>query len=113
VGVETTLCDEPSIPVEVKEGLYRIALEALHNTVRHAQATTVRLSLLHVAQRYCLEIADDGQGFDALQSFPGHLGLKSMRERTSSLGGDFQIESAPGKGTRITVSIGPLGGEPD
>lgn len=52
-----------------------------------------------------LDVSDDGVGFDPTGSFPGHLGLRSMRERAESLGGTLQIESAPGEGTRIRVRI--------
>jgi signal transduction histidine kinase len=50
-----------------------------------------------------LEIGDDGVGFDPRGEFPGHLGLHSMRERVQKIGGAFQVESAPGSGTRIRV----------
>jgi signal transduction histidine kinase len=52
-----------------------------------------------------LEVCDNGGGFDATASFPGHLGLHSMRERVTHLGGTFQIESAPGQGTRVRVQV--------
>jgi len=54
-----------------------------------------------------LEVRDDGGGFDPAGSFPGHLGLKSMRERVARLGGTLQIESAPGEGARICARIPP------
>jgi signal transduction histidine kinase len=52
-----------------------------------------------------LEVRDDGKGFDPANSFPGHLGLKSMRERVARLGGTFRIESTPEEGTWISVRI--------
>jgi signal transduction histidine kinase len=52
-----------------------------------------------------LEIKDDGQGFDPGGEFPGHLGLRSMRERVERLGGAFEIESAPDRGTRLDAQI--------
>ncbi len=107
IRVTTEFCEEPALSVEIKEGLYRIAREALHNAVKHADATRVQLSFIRVAGGYTLEITDDGKGFDASESFPGHLGLKSMRERTTSLHGSFHIESAKGQGTRILVNISP------
>ena len=48
---------------------------------------------------------NNGRGFDATASFPGHLGLHSMRERVKGLGGELQIESVPGQGTRIRASV--------
>jgi signal transduction histidine kinase len=50
-------------------------------------------------------ITDDGRGFDTSQSFPGHLGLRSMSERATRLGGTMEIDSAPGKGTRVKVKL--------
>ncbi len=105
--VETQFCEEPALPLDVKESLYRIAREALHNTLKHAQASHVLLLLARDADEsgYRLEIADNGRGFDPTQPFPGHLGLKSMRERITTLNGTLTIDSTPGTGTRITVTI--------
>jgi PAS domain S-box-containing protein len=97
--------DEPDAPLEVKEVLYRIAREALNNTVKHAQAERVELRLEQDADELLLEVCDDGEGFDPAGSFPGHLGLKSMRERVAHLGGTLRIESAPGEGARIRAQI--------
>jgi signal transduction histidine kinase len=105
LAVHATLCDEPDAPVEVKEALYRVAQEALNNTVKHAQAERVELHLEQEADEILLEVYDDGKGFDAAGSFPGHLGLKSMRERVAHMGGRLWIESAPGEGSRIRVRI--------
>jgi signal transduction histidine kinase len=57
-----------------------------------------------------LEVADDGVGFDPRGSYPGHLGLTSMRERSAAVGGTLDIESAPGNGTRVRVRV-PVGPE--
>ena len=54
---------------------------------------------------FLLEIDDDGAGFDPASAFPGYLGLHSMRERATRLGGMLQIESAPGHGTRIRLRL--------
>jgi signal transduction histidine kinase len=107
LAVHVTLCDEPDAPLEVKEAVYRIAQEALNNTVKHAQAERVELRLEQDADEILLEVRDDGGGFDPAGSFPGHLGLKSMRERVARLGGTLRIESAPGEGTRIRAQIPP------
>jgi len=96
---------EPLVPFSVKEALYRIAQEALHNSVKHAHATTVVLRLRTNAPETTLEVIDNGEGFNPKQSFPGHLGVQSMRERVTHLGGTLQIASAPGQGTRIRVMI--------
>jgi signal transduction histidine kinase len=105
VQVTTELCDEPDVPLPAKEALYRIAQEALHNTVKHAGATEVRLSLARGDDEIILAVEDNGKGFDASGSFPGHLGLHSMRERVERLGGTLEIESTVGKGTTIPVRL--------
>ncbi len=106
--IQTDLCEEPALPLKAKQELYRIAQEALHNTLKHAHASKVDLVLHWTANAVILEVGDDGVGFDPLGSFPGHLGLRSMQERVSHLGGMLQIESAPGQGTHILTQV-PLG----
>ncbi len=103
--VITQFDPEPNIPLETKEALYRIAQEAMHNVAKHAHATRVELSLLNKNGRVVLEIRDNGKGFDATRGYPGHLGMKSMPERASQIGGEFHIESQPGAGTSITVRL--------
>jgi PAS domain S-box-containing protein len=103
--VSTELCDEPDLPLHVKQELYRIAQEAMHNTVKHAHASQVILRLQQADGGMVLEVRDNGVGFDASASFPGHLGLHSMSERVANLGGTFEIVSSPGNGTRICVRV--------
>ncbi|HKC72833.1 MAG TPA: PAS domain-containing sensor histidine kinase [Chloroflexota bacterium] len=105
IEVHTDLCDEPALPLDIKEALYRIAQEALHNTVKHAQARRVDMRLADQAGTIVLEVCDDGRGFNPDSSFPGHLGLRSMSERATQLGGTLQIESAPGRGTCVRAEI--------
>lgn len=99
--------DEVDLPAEIKHALHRIAQEALHNIVRHARARTITIRFEYMKDRRetLLEIADDGSGFDCTGTFPGHLGLQTMQERSARLGGRFTICSQPGKGTCISVSI--------
>ncbi len=105
IQVETELCVEPEIPIEIKEALYQIARESMHNTVKHAKASRVMLTLECTPQQVVLDLRDDGIGFDTGGSFPGHLGLHSMRERAARLRGKYTIESTPGFGTHIAVII--------
>ncbi|HEX7003805.1 MAG TPA: sensor histidine kinase [Trueperaceae bacterium] len=102
---ETRIAGEPKLPLATKQVLYRVAQEAFHNTVKHARARRVELRLAWDENRLVLEVADDGQGFDPGQEFPGHLGLRSMQERVERLGGTLEIDSRPGGGTRVTASI--------
>ncbi|MBE0609028.1 MAG: GAF domain-containing protein [Dehalococcoidia bacterium] len=105
ITVEADLCDEPDIAIEAKEAVYRIAQESLHNTVKHARATRVQLSLACDDSAIRLRIRDNGQGFDPSGDFPGHLGLRSMRERAQGIRGTFEIESSPGEGTTVTLTV--------
>jgi signal transduction histidine kinase len=106
IRVNTELCDEePPMSPETKEALYRIAQEAMQNTVKHARAANVDLRLEQENGSVALEVSDDGSGFDPSGSFPGHLGLRSMRERAAQIGGTLEIESAPGEGTRVLTRI--------
>jgi signal transduction histidine kinase len=103
--VLTDLCEEPCLSLKAKQDLYRIAQEALQNTVKHARASKVDLVLRRTVKTVILEVGDDGVGFDPMGSFPGHLGLRSMQERVSYLGGRLQIESAPGQGTHMHAQV--------
>lgn len=105
IQVEDDLREEPEVSLQAKEALYRIAQEALHNTVKHARARKVGIKLSCDDGLVCVEISDDGVGFDAREDFPGHLGLRSMRERVARLGGALEIRSEPGSGTTVRASL--------
>jgi signal transduction histidine kinase len=89
----------------VEEHLYRIALEAMHNTVKHAGAERIDVRLERGDDALELRVSDDGAGFDPRQDRPGHLGLRTMRERADAIGATFDIESAVGRGSTIIVSV--------
>jgi signal transduction histidine kinase len=101
VATHAELGSEPGGALQVKQALYRIAQEALQNIARHAQASRVTMRLDAYPDSLALEISDDGLGFDTGASFPGHLGLRSMRERIAEIGGVLDLSSTPGSGTRI------------
>ena len=106
IEVEVALCEEPEASLEVNEAIYRIAQEALHNTVRHARANNVTIKMVCEGGRILkLEVSDDGVGFETGGEFPGHLGLRSMRERAQRLGGTLTVESDPGKGTTVRAHV--------
>lgn len=93
----------------VEVTLYRIAQESVTNTLRHAEAQNITVSLARNGRWVTMEIEDDGVGFSP-QSVPvepgaRHLGLISMHERANIVGGDLDVYSAPGKGTRIFVRV--------
>lgn len=106
--VDAEFCAEPEIAIDLKEAAYRITQEALHNVVKHARASHVHVRMQKDAKELLLTITDDGAGFDTGGSFPGHIGLRSMRERMARAGGTLDIRSAPGKGTSVAAHI-PLG----
>jgi len=105
IEVEAKLCEEPQASLMLKEAVYRIAQEALHNTIKHAHATHVDVTLECSGSEMTLILQDNGVGFGTDGSFPGHMGLRSMRERAARVGGTISIESAPGAGTRIEVRV--------
>lgn len=95
---------EPAgLPPEVKVALYRITQEALNNIAKHARASQVEIRLSLLGDGVELTIRDDGRGFDLGSSPSDHLGLSIMQERAASIAAAIQIDSAPGKGTRITT----------
>jgi signal transduction histidine kinase len=100
-----------ALPLTVEEALFRVAQESLANVARHSKATLVQMILTTTDDTVTLSIADNGQGFDTNRQ--GHLGvgLLSMQERMKALGGDVQLESTPGRGTRIVAYCNRLGVE--
>ena len=89
---------------------YRIIQEALTNVAKHAQATSCRVFLQRLPHSLLLTVEDDGTGFDLKRratagGSPRGLGLIGIRERVSGLGGTFGMESALGKGTRLTAEL--------
>ncbi|MCX6992392.1 MAG: sensor histidine kinase [Kiritimatiellaeota bacterium] len=89
--------------------LYRVAHEALTNVARHAQASRVEASIRRLPKAVCMDISDNGKGFDLKRVlFVGRckrLGLLGIRERVEMVGGKFTVESVPGKGTTIHAQI--------
>jgi nitrate/nitrite-specific signal transduction histidine kinase len=107
-GIKTRFLVESDIELGEKQEvmLYRIAIEALNNALKHANASTVCIRLTRHSKNVLLLISDDGQGFDpAVIKDQGGVGLVSMRERAVELGGEIEIESDPGKGTIVTVRL--------
>jgi signal transduction histidine kinase len=99
------------LPVSVEQDLYGIAQEALNNALKHAAATSVTVWLRADGKWLELEIVDDGRGFDLARVGDGAgIGLSTMRERAARLGSALTVQSAPGKGTTVKVSIETLEG---
>jgi signal transduction histidine kinase len=108
---------ERSLPARYELALFRIIQEALNNVVKHAHVSSAVVTLRLMEDSVLLTVEDQGVGFDCQSRFSGvsyparpgqsmpTLGLTSMRERAELLGGDFEIESKPGSGTRIRVLV--------
>lgn len=95
---------ERQLQPEAEQALYRVTQESLANIARHSHARRVDMSLVHNDGAVQLSVSDDGCGFDINQKSHG-MGLRSIRERISSIHGTVQIQSAPGHGTRVLVQV--------
>jgi NarL family two-component system sensor histidine kinase LiaS len=102
--VQFSARNERRLPLEIEQAIYRVTQEAMANVARHSQAKRVDLSLVYNPDSIQLLLSDDGQGFDTQKKLHG-MGLRSIRDRVSSVHGTVQIQSAPGQGTRITVQV--------
>ncbi len=96
--------DLPTLTDLQATALYRFVQEGLNNAAKHARATAVWVNLARSDEGVDLAVEDDGQGFDP-QVVSGSMGLQGIRNRFLMLGGSFEIESAPGKGTRLSGSL--------
>ena len=99
-----------------EEHLYRLVLEALHNTAKHARASTARVTVTMVDApqpgTLMVEVRDDGVGFEPGASGPGHLGQSTMRDRAAACGAELTVTSAPEAGCVVTVRLVPGGAAP-
>ena len=105
--------DGPALAEGVNICLYRFLQEALTNVARHAKADNVHVALERDAEAVRLWVEDDGRGFEvqpalSVPSTPGSsagIGLLGMQERLESLGGRLEVDSQPGRGTRLVAYI--------
>ena len=94
----------PECSPQVAEQVYNITREALVNAASHANATQVGVQVGRNNADYFVTVEDDGQGFDISQPAPGgHFGLRIMQARAKHIGGTVEIQSMPGRGTRVTL----------
>jgi signal transduction histidine kinase len=114
-GAELTLelpeCLEADLVPAIEQGVYRIAQETLENVVRHAEPSTITFRLSDDATELTVHIEDDGRGFQRSADSTvgtrtaGQLGLRGMRERAALIGGRLSVESQPGRGTKVTLTV--------
>lgn len=86
-------------------GIFRIAQEALQNSIKHATADAIALVIAYTSNTICLEIQDNGKGFDSGQPAANGFGLIGINERIKLLGGKIDIQSTPNQGTKIRLEI--------
>jgi two-component system, NarL family, sensor histidine kinase UhpB len=99
--------DAERLPAAAETALFRITQEAVTNTIRHADASTVEVRLQRTEQNVTLEVRDDGVGLPSVEALSAsqHLGLFGMRERAHLLGGDLDVRPAIPRGTLVEASI--------
>jgi signal transduction histidine kinase len=104
VELEIDLPAGMRLPAKLETAIFRIAQEALTNVVKHADATTVHVTLAGRKRSVTLAIEDDGRGFSQVQA-DGGFGLIAIRERVASLNGALDLKSTSGAGTRLAIEL--------
>lgn len=117
VTLQVDVHDVGQVQPDVRQELLAIALEAVHNSVKHAAAQRITVGLTGYRGHLRLLVSDDGCGFEpqpgpdpALR--PGHFGLLGMRERAGRVGGELVVASEPGRGTRVELVVPATGVTP-
>jgi signal transduction histidine kinase len=103
----TTVGDPHDLHPIVRDEIYRIAFEAIHNAALHSKASRLQIELRY-ANDVCVRVSDNGVGMDpavADHGEDGHFGLQGMRERATRIHGKLSIRSSVGSGTEVTVSV--------
>jgi signal transduction histidine kinase len=105
----TTVGEARPLPSETEVTLLRVVQEALANAVRHANASAVAVTLAFSDGTVSIDVTDDGVGFDPAAPPPngsgGGFGLTAMRERVAAVDGSLDVESGPGQGTTVVVTV--------
>jgi signal transduction histidine kinase len=99
----------PRLPARDETALFRIVQEALNNVIRHANANEVLIILESLDEAACLIVKDNGRGFitptTEVPAGQAHWGLLNIEQRAASIGGELAIDSAPGKGTKLSIIL--------
>jgi signal transduction histidine kinase len=98
---------ERRLPAEVETAVFRVAQEAVNNVSQHAEAARLNILVTFTDKAIAVQVEDDGTGFEPATT--RGMGMMGMRERITLLGGNFEVDSAPGRGTRIAWEV-PLDG---
>ncbi|PKR82020.1 hypothetical protein CW751_01395 [Brumimicrobium salinarum] len=88
---------------EIQKQLYRISQECINNTLKHAEAKSLRITITKEGSYYTYIYRDSGKGFDAVSK--SGFGISAMKERVNKIGGRFSIQSQPGKGVKIVIKF--------
>ena len=104
INADLRIQHQRQLALEVEQTIFRIVQEALANISRHSNASKVDIELIYNNEHVTCNIKDNGVGFDPEKSGEG-FGLRSMAERAVSVGGTFEVDSKPGKGTSIAIMI--------
>jgi len=112
-GLQVTIDDDKEakpLRYEVRSTVFQVVRELLYNITKHAETSRARISLLKIAQRMVITVQDEGRGFDvAATLYAGHeprgYGLYTIREKIQYFGGQMAFDSAPGQGTRVTITV--------
>lgn len=104
IPISVEIVKKYGYPHRIEVNFYRIAQEALNNIVKHSSANKAMLVLKSLANKITLDVVDDGVGFNTENTSSENLGLIIMKERSKMIGAFFELESSPGKGTKISVT---------
>lgn len=107
-GIDVTVsgpAERLPIPGHAEEQAYRVALEALHNAVKHSRARRASVTIANLGDMVEVAVADHGAGFDPTAVGPGHFGLRTMRERAAQIGATLDLQARPGEGTTVRLRI--------
>lgn len=106
IDVELDVADTSEVSPKWTALIWRVAQEAVRNALRHGQPTRLSVVVTTPPEGVCMEVRDDGAGFDPEADPPyGHLGLRSLRSLVNEAGGSFEVTSSPGRGTTVVASL--------
>jgi signal transduction histidine kinase len=107
LGVDVSAHIDPvRLDPAAEHAALRVVQEAFGNAVRHGEPAAIELRVAERDGQVAVTVHDDGRGFDPAQAADRHgMGLTQMRERVTELGGGFEVRSAPGQGTTVTVLL--------